>query len=299
MLVYLNGSFLDRGRAAVSVDDRGFLFGDGVYEVTRAHQGRLFEPERHLARLERGLDALRITPPPTLDRGALVAISDQLVRENGLSDGDATVYLQITRGAAERTHHFPPPGTRPSVFLSAQRLVVPDDVRARGASAITTADQRWARCDVKTIQLLPNVLAKQRAVAAGAFEAILTRDGVVTEGASTNVFASLDGVLRTHPLDHRILGGVTRAVVLELAGELGLAVSERALTVDELARVSELFLTATTVDVMPVVKLDGRPVGDGRPGSVARRLHEALRARVARPTPVAVRRAVASAEPAP
>ena len=247
MIVYLNGRYVDRTRATVAVDDRGFLFGDGVYEVTRARNGRLFEAARHLRRLERGLDALAVALPPALDSTALLEISERLLRDNRLDDGDATVYLQITRGAAEpRTHHFPPAGTPPTVFLSANPLAVPDDVRARGATAITTPDLRWERCDLKTVQLLANVLAKQQAVAAGAFEAILVRDGIATE--------------------------------------LGVSASQAPLSVRELFGASELFLTGTTVDVMPVVQVDGRAIGGHRPGPVARELHAALRARLVRDT---------------
>lgn len=281
MIVYLNGTYLERDRAAVSVDDRGFLFGDGVYEVTRATGGRLFEPERHLRRLARGLEGLGIAVRDGLEPAALIEISRRLLRDNRCTDGDATIYLQVTRGAAERTHHFPPPGTRPTVFLAAHRLVVPDEIRAAGADAITTEDLRWGRCDLKTVQLLPNVLAKERAVRAGAFEALLVRDGVVTEGASANLFAVIGDVIRTHPADQRILPGITREIVLELCAEQGLPVSERPIALGELAEARELFLTATTIDVMPVVRVDARAVGNGRPGPIARRLHAAIRARLA------------------
>src|SRR2546425_8400414 len=281
MLVYLNGEYLDHDHATVSVDDRGFLFGDGVYEGTRARNGRLFEPGRHLRRLGRGLEVLGIAPPAGFEPGGggLLEIADHLLRDDGLTNGDALVYLQITRGAAERTHHFPPAGTPRTVFLQANRLAVPDDVRVRGATAITTPDLRWERCDLKTVQLLANVLAKQQAVAAGAFEAILVRDGIATEGASTNLLAVIDGAMRTHPADHRILPGVTREVVLELATELGVSASEAPLSVRELFGASELFLTGTTVDVMPVVQVDGRAIGGHRPRPVARGAHAARRAR--------------------
>ncbi|HXQ28604.1 MAG TPA: D-amino acid aminotransferase [Gemmatimonadales bacterium] len=281
MTVYLNGVFLPRAKAQVSVDDRGFLFGDGVYEVTRARDGRLFEPGRHLGRLTRGLYGLGIAWPTGLDGVAIQNISERLLRENELETGAATVYLQITRGAAERRHAFPPPDTAPTVFLAVSRLAVPDEIRSRGASVITTPDLRWGRCDLKTINLLPNVLAKQQAVSAGAFEAILVCDGVVTEGASSNVFAVVDGTLRTHPATERILAGITREVVLELARELGLRTRDEALPLGELRRASEVMITATTADVMPVVQVDKRPVGDGQPGPVARALQTALRARMA------------------
>ncbi|HEU4628453.1 MAG TPA: aminotransferase class IV, partial [Gemmatimonadaceae bacterium] len=267
---------LPRDEARVSVNDRGFLFGDGAYEVTRAVNGRLFEAERHRRRLARTLRGLQIeVPEATLDE--LDAVAGRLLRENGLTEGEATIYLQVTRGAAvPRTHHFPPAGTPPTIYLAASRFVPPDALRARGASAVTVPDIRWARCDLKTVNLLPNALAKQRAVAAGADEAIFVRDGVVLEGAHTNVFAVLDGELRTAPATNLILPGVTRDVVLELARTAGLPVREYPLLHDELLAVSELFVTSTTSDVLPVVRVDGRPVGDGAPGSVAQRLHEAL-----------------------
>ena len=284
MTVYLNGIYLDHADAVVSVDDRGFLFGDGVYEMTRAHNGLLFEGERHFRRLRRGLDGLAITLPHGTDLSTLSDVSERLLEENQLTSGDATVYLQITRGAAPRKHQCPPPGTTPTVFLSASRLVVPDDIRQRGAAAVTTADVRWGRWDLKTINLLPNVLAKQEAVARGAFEAILVRDGVLIEGSSSNLFAVLDGVIRTHPATNQILAGITREVVLEIAAELALPAAEEPIRVADLARVSELMVTATTADVMPIVQLDGKPVRDGRPGPVARQLNAALRARIERAT---------------
>jgi D-alanine transaminase len=280
MTVYLNGAFLPRAEARVSVDDRGFLFGDGIYEVTRAREGRLFEGGRHLGRLARGLHGLAIAWPAGLDGSHIQAISERLLRDNDLESGDATVYLQITRGAAERRHQFPSPDTPPTVFIAATRLVAPDDLRVRGASVITAPDLRWGRCDLKTINLLPNVLAKQQAASAGAFETILIRDGIVTEGASSNVFAVVDGTLRTHPATERILPGITREVVLELARDIGVRSEDQAVPLAELRRASEVMVTATTADVMPVVQIDKRPVGDGAPGPVARALHAALRARM-------------------
>jgi D-alanine transaminase len=282
VLLYLNGAYLESADAHVSVDDRGFLFGDGVYEVTRALGGQLFACDAHLRRLARGMRELELRWPEGggLDAAALRAVSERLLRENGLVDAEAIVYVQITRGVAPRSHVFPPPGTAPTVYVAAWPFTPPDEVRARGAAAITIPDIRWGRCDLKTIQLLPNVLAKQQAAVAGAFDAVQVRDGVVTEGANTNVFALIAGVVRTHPTDRRILAGVTREVVLELARELGLPTREEAIAVAELPEASEVFLTGTTTDVMAVVRLDGRPVRDSRPGPVARQLHERLRERM-------------------
>ena len=282
MIVYLNGAYLAKGDARVSVDDRGFLFGDGVYEVTRVVRGQLFALDRHMQRLDRGLRALELGWPVGFGAAELTAVSERLLRDNQLVDGEAMVYVQITRGGdgIQRQHAFPPAGTPPTVFVSASRFTSPDEQRARGAAAITVPDVRWSRCDLKTIQLLPNLLAKQRAAAAGAYDAIQLRDGVVTEGAHTNVFTVMDGGLRTHPAGPHILSGITREIVIEIAGELGVRVREEPVRAAELPRAREVFFTGTTTDVMPVVQLDGKPVGDGRPGRVTLQLQDKLRERL-------------------
>ena len=275
MLVYLNGQYLPAERALVSANDRGVLFGDGVYEVTRAVHGRLFAVERHMRRLARGIAALGLELPPP-EQGALLEVSERLLKENGLTAGEAAVYIQVTRGAAVRTHQFPPAGTRPTVYAYAWALKPIAEVRAAGAQVITHPDLRWARCDLKTVNLLPNVLAKQKAAEAGAFEAVLVRDGVITEGSHTTIFGVVDGELRTYPLSNYILPGVTREIVLELAADAGIGVREVPILLEELEHVSELFLTSTTSDVLPIVGVDGRPVGTGRPGPVAARLYARL-----------------------
>jgi D-alanine transaminase len=286
-IVYLNGEYLPRGEARLSVDDRGFFFGDGVYEVTRAVQGRIFEAERHMRRLERGLRELRLEFHGPVD--TLLEAHERLLRENNLLDGQATVYLQITRGAAPRTHHFPPAGTPLTVFLSAGAFTPPDEARARGVPAVTYPDYRWTRCDLKTVNLLPAVMAKQHAVDHGAFETIFVRDTAITEGSHTNVFAVLDDEVRTYPNSNFVLPGVTRDVVVELARELGYRVNETPVFVHELPALQEVFLTGTTSDVMPVVQVDGRPVGNGRPGPVAKALHQALRVRLESTAPYVAR----------
>ena len=278
--VFLDGEYLDREQARLPLDDRGFLFGDGVYEVSRVVRGRVFQADAHWRRLSEGLRALAIDIAGHLDRERLDGLYARLIEENGLADGDATVYLQVTRGAAARTHGFPPPGTRPTIFASAAAFRIPRPAREEGLAAITQPDIRWARCDIKSVNLLPNVLAKQRAIEAGAFEAIFLRDGVVTEGASSNVFGVIDGVLRTYPLSNYILPGVTRGVVLQIAGELGIEVRERPILAEELPALDELFATGTATDVQPLVRLDDRPVGNGRPGPIATALREALEQRM-------------------
>ncbi|MGQ0539649.1 MAG: aminotransferase class IV [Gemmatimonadaceae bacterium] len=285
-VVYLNGLFLPRGEAKLSVDERGFFFGDGIYEVTRAIGGRLFEWGRHFQRLERGLGEMRLTPDITGEE--LETISHRLLRDNDLEAGEAAVYLQITRGAAPRTHHFPPAGTPCTIFLSATRFLPPHDVRAKGGTAVTFPDFRWARGDIKSLNLIPSVLAKQHAVDHNATEALFVRDGAMTEGSHTNVWGVLDGELRTYPESNYILAGVTRAVVLELAAELELPVRLMPIFTHEFARLEELFITGTTSDVMPIVALNGLPVGDGRPGRITSALYEALAARLAAAAPAPV-----------
>jgi D-alanine transaminase len=273
-IVYLNGQFLPRSEAKLSVDERAFFFGDGIYEVTRAIGGRLFEWGRHLRRLERGLREMRLTPSITGED--LEAISLRLLRDNDLTEGEATVYLEITRGAAPRTHHFPPPGTPCTIFLSATRLTLPHEVRAKGGTAVTFPDFRWARGDIKSLNLIPSVLAKQHAMDHSATEAIFVRDGAMTEGSHTNVFGVLDGKLRTYPESNYILAGITRDVVLALAAELGIPVRQMPIFTHEFPRLEELFITGTTSDVMPIVALNGLPVGDGQPGPITMSLYEAL-----------------------
>jgi D-alanine transaminase len=280
MQVYLNGEFIPRERAVVSVDDRGFLFGDGVYEVSRGLDGRVVDHERHARRLARNIEALSLSAAG-IDEDALQAISERLLAENGLGTGHATVYVQVTRGTAPRTHHYPDPAVvRSTVYVSASPFTPMDDARDSGVRVITVPDIRWGRCDIKAVNLLPNVMAKQEAVVAGAHEALFVRDGVVTEGAATSVFAVAGGAVLTHPLSTAVLPGVTREVVLELAHAARLPVREEPVGLDALLAADEVFLTSTTNDVMPVVAVDGRTIGAGRPGPVSRQLAEAFLGRV-------------------
>ena len=275
-VVYLGGEFVPRGRAAISIDDRGFLFGDAIYEVIRVVRGRFIEPERHLRRLARSLREVGL-PAPALD---LLGVATDLIRQNDLGGREATVYAQVSRGAAPRQHAFPPSGTPPTVLVTAMPFTPRTDLIASGVAVITLPDVRWSRCDIKSVNLLPNVLAAQRAAEAGAFEAILVRDGVVTEATRSNVLAVVGGVVRTHPTGPLILPGVTREVVLELASGAGIPVREEELGADELFAAEEVLLTGTTADVTPVVTVDGRAVGEGRPGPVGRRLGALLAERI-------------------
>lgn len=279
MTVYLNGQYLKAEDAKISVLDRGFIFGDGVYEVWRIVDGNLFEHDRHERRLKKGLKSIEIDVP---DRGVeeLAEVAERLINENGLARGEGTFYVEITRGVAPRTHAFPPKGTKPSVFAMASKFEVPHALREAGAKAITQPDVRWLRCDVKTVQLLPNCLAKQKASEAGALEAIFVRDGIVTEGTHTSVLGVKDGTLITHPLSPLILPSVTREVVLEIAREQGIPVKEHPFSQTDLFHLDELFVSGTTTDVTPIVEVDGRKIGSGKPGPVSRQLYAGLQARL-------------------
>ncbi|MDQ8154568.1 MAG: aminotransferase class IV [Gemmatimonadota bacterium] len=279
MIMYLNGQYVPREQALISVEDRGFIFGDGIYEGVRSVGGKMFEWGPHADRMINGLAGLRI-PFGAAQVNALEAVCEQVVEKNGLADGEAFLYLQVSRGAAPRAHGFPAGDVTPTVFVSASKLVVPRKLRDEGCAAITFADMRWKRRDWKTVNLLGNVLARQAASEAGAYEAILHEDGLVNEGAATNVFAVIDGVLRTHPLTPRILPGVTRKVVMELIAELGLPVREDAIPLDQLASAEEIFVCGSTTDVTPVVTVDGAPVANGKPGPMTVALREAFEARL-------------------
>jgi D-alanine transaminase len=275
-VVYVNGSFVPRAEARVSVEDRGFVFGDGVYEVLRAINGRLFATTFHNDRLERSLDGIRITLTGEDSPQRFVEIGKQLLRDNRLTDGEATLYIQVTRGATTRGHNFPPPEITPTVYISAARFTPYAELARTGTAAITHPDLRWGRCDLKTLNLLPNILASQTAKEKGAFEAMLIRDGIVTEGTRSNLFGVVDGALRTHPSDNHILPGITRSVLRNLAKDLSISIDDTPISVAEIPRLTELFLTGTTTDVMPVVKLDEKPVGSGKPGELTRRLQRVL-----------------------
>ncbi|HEX9287798.1 MAG TPA: aminotransferase class IV [Thermoanaerobaculia bacterium] len=270
MIVYLNGRFLPREDAKISPEDRGFLFADAIYEVVRFAAGRPYRLAEHLVRMRHGLTALQIAVEP----GFFPEVAVRLLEENRLGRDDALVYAQVSRGAAPRSHAFPPAGTPPTVFAFA-RLTDPPPP-PEGGRAILAPDERWGRCDVKTVMLLPNVLASQRAREADAIEAILVRDGIAWEGTKSNLFAVSGGVLRTAPKGPRILPGVTRAAALEAASGLGFRIEERPVAVEELFSCDEVFLASTTLWTYSLVEIDGRVIGNGRPGPVAVRIREAL-----------------------
>lgn len=276
--VYLNGEYIPKDQAKISVDDRGFLLADGVYEVTCFYEGVPFYQDRHLTRLRRGLGWMRIAFDPQV----MDDVSRQLVARNALERAPTSlVYLQITRGVAPRTHYFPKEPVAPTVYAFAKAWDRPTPERwDQGFAARTVPDRRWGRVDIKTINLLPNVMAFQEALDSGADDAILVKDGVAIEGAHQNFWGVFDGTAVTHPATQDILAGISRGVVLELCGELGIPVEERPIQVEELVQADELFFTGTTGEVRPCVNVDGRPVGDGSVGAVTRALSRAFHERV-------------------
>jgi D-alanine transaminase len=277
MIVYFNGAFMPKDQVCISPDDRGFLFADGVYEVMWAYDGRVFTEDRHFARLAHSLDALHIVMP---DLDELRSAGHELLARNGLGVGGARLYLQITRGVANRTHTFPEKPVTPTVYASAEPYAPPKTLWRTGVRTILVPDIRWSRCDIKSLALTPNVLASQRAKEAGAFEAILVRDGAVTEGSHTGLCAVFDGRVVTHPLTHHILGSVTRDVVLSLCDELGIPTLERPILEESLWLADELMLLGTTSGIVPVIEVDECPIGDGTPGPITLHLQSALWARM-------------------
>jgi D-alanine transaminase len=268
--VYLNGRFLPEAEAGISPLDRGFLFADAIYEVVRYDRGRPYRLSEHLERMREGLAAIQIAATTDFFEAA----GQRLLAENGLLEKDAFVYAQVSRGAAPRYHAFPPEGTTPTVFAFAREVDPPP--AAAGGRAILLTDERWGRCDIKSVMLLPNVLAAQTAREAGAVDAILVRDGFALEGTKANLFVVAKGVLRTAPNGPRILPGVTRSAAIAAARRIGLAVEERAFTVEEMYAAQEVFLASTTLWTYPLVAVEERPVGGGKPGPVARMIREAL-----------------------
>ena len=273
-LVFLNGEFLPLEQARIPVLDRGFLFGDGVYEVIPAYGGRLFRLEEHLERLDNSLKAIRIEPPH--GHAEWRSILERLIAGG---EGDQSIYLQVTRGAHSKRDHAIPPGLQPTVFAMASPISAPNPAIAeRGIRAVTRDDIRWHRCDIKAVTLLAAVLLRQEAADEDAMEAILVRDGLATEGAASNLFIIHGGVIITPPKGADLLPGITRDLVLELAAREGLAHREAPVPREQLEQAEEVWLTSSTREVMPVTHLDGRTVGDGRPGPHWCRMRDLYRA---------------------
>ena len=273
-IAYVNGRYRFMRDACVNVEDRGYQFSDGVYEVCEVRDGRLVDQPRHMARLERSLTELRIARP--MSPRALSMVMHEVVRRNRVSYG--IVYLQVTRGVARRDHGFPAVPVRPSVVVTARPLNLAKNqaTAAAGIRVVTMPDNRWPRVDIKSVSLLPNVLAKQAAREQGAHEAwYVDADGFVTEGASSNAWiVTRDGRLITRPVSHAILSGITRSVLIEVAAALQITVEERPFTPAEARAAAEAFVTSASQIVMPVVAIDDAPIGNGTPGPLSRRLRE-------------------------
>jgi D-alanine transaminase len=271
-IAYVNGRFVPKADAMVHIEDRGYQLADAVYEVWALFDGKLADPEGHFARLERSLSELSIDMP--MSRAALTTVLREAVRRNRVREG--LVYLQVSRGVAKRDHAFPTDPTPPSVVITVNRVdrAATEARAAKGVGVITVAENRWGRCDIKTVGLLPNALAKQKAREAGAVEAWFVDElGLVTEGASSNAWIlDGDGVLRTRDTQANILRGVTRLTLMDVAREAGLKVEERPFTPDEARGAKEAFITGAGSLVLPVVSVDGKPVGDGAVGPVAMKL---------------------------
>lgn len=270
--VYLNGNFVPENQATVSVFDRGFMFADGIYEVTAVLDGKLIDFDLHMARLARSLDAMALAVP--LDPKALLAIHRELIARNDLQEG--LVYLQVTRGAEDRNFLFPASGSALTVVLYTQsKVVLESPLARRGMNIIGLPDLRWGRSDIKTTQLLYACMAKEQAKAQGADDAWLVKDGHVTEGTSNNAFIiTQDGAVVTRGLSTALLPGITRGALISLVKEQNLRLEERAFTLEEAAQAAEAFVTSSTSFVYPVVTLDGQVIGDGTPGRLTRRLRE-------------------------
>ena len=273
MIVYFNGEFLPKAQLSISPDDRGFLFADGAYEVIRCYRGKLFQAIAHIKRLERSIGELRIDLPDVME---LFEVAQKLIEDNQLTSGQAIIYLQITRGVAPRTHRFPPEETPATVYAYAAPFKPHQNELDNGTKIILVSDTRWSRCDIKSISLLPNILAHQQAIDEGATEAVFVRDGVITEGAHTNFCGIFNGELVTAPISNYILAGITREIVLDLCRKLSIPVREFPIFESDLKKADELMLVGTTVEITPVVQVNDCQVGDGKPGPLTRKLQKAF-----------------------
>ncbi|MDB5370711.1 MAG: D-amino acid aminotransferase [Roseomonas sp.] len=273
-IAYVNGRYVPQRDASVNIEDRGYQFGDGIYEVVHLYDDRFIDEDRHLDRLERSLRAIRLPMP--LTRAALSLVLKEVARRNRVTEG--LLYMQVTRGVSHRDHPFPTIPVPPALVVTVKRIKpYPVSIANWGGNAITMPDLRWAHRDIKTVNLLPNVLARQAAKEQGAIEAILFDEatGTVTEGAATNFWIVDEaGVIRTRALSHSILPGCTRSALMSELAEAGIAFDERAFTLDEMKRAREAFITSATSFVKPILKIDGAPVGEGTPGPVTTKLFE-------------------------
>lgn len=275
MHVYLNGEIVRQDEAKVSVSDRGFVFGDGIYEVIRVTDGNLFREKEHLNRLQEGTNGLKINLSPDVFK-KIPEICRNLLEKNSHTTGEVTIYIQVTRGVSwPRAHTFPDPPVPPTLLVSTNPFTPHTELHKKGVDVITLSDLRWKRCNLKTIQLLPNILARQQATDSGVNSTLLIRDGVLTESPNANIFAVKENILYTFPVSNYILKGITRQVVIEIARDLGIEVREIPVREEEIYDLDELFFSGTTTDIQPVVEVNGRRLADGKPGPVVNKIQQA------------------------
>lgn len=275
--VYFNGKFLPKEEVKISPDDRGFLLADGVYEVARWYEGFFYDIDSHVTRLKRSLRELRITWNKADD---FPSVAVELIKRNNLENKPALVYLQVTRGAAKRTHTFPSPDVEPTIYAYVWGFIPDTLSKENGIKAMLKEDIRWARCDIKSVALLANTMSFQEAYESGSKECIFVRDGLITEGSRTNIFFVVDGTLVTHPESNNILSGVTRKNILRIARESGIEILEESLAVNSLGSVSEAFISNTSSEVTPVTDLGGNTIGNGHPGPITRLISEKFDAEI-------------------
>lgn len=274
--VILNGEIIERNEAHIDVEDRGYQFGDGVYEVIRVYNGKMFTAKEHLERFEKSAGNIGISVPYSLEE--LTSLLNQLILKNGIELG--SVYLQITRGISPRNHAFPHSETPTTIVAYTRQVDRPVGNMKSGVKAILTEDIRWLRCDIKSLNLLGNLLAKQKAVEAGCFEAIQHRGETVTEGSSSNVLIVKEGTIITHPADNLILNGITRKKLQQICSSNNMPLEERDFSIDELMQADEVLISSTTAEVMPIIEIDGKKVNGGVPGPVSKRLQELFEAEI-------------------
>lgn len=267
-----NDQIMER-KNVMDIEDRAYQFGDGVYEVIGVYDGTPLMMEEHMERLERSARELRLDLPAPISE--IKRNLEKLVEANGLNEG--IIYMQISRGVASREHAFPEPGTQAVTIAYTREETRQTDLEDNGGTAVLAEDIRWLRCDIKTLNLLPNVMAKQKAVENDAVEAILHRGNIVTEASASNVFIVKDDELYTHPADNYILNGITRRKIIQLSDELGIKVNEQTYTVDDLLKADEVFISATKQDIVPILKVNGQTIGDGRAGKITHKILQAFR----------------------
>lgn len=268
--VIYNGEIVERENVSIDIEDRGYQFGDGIYEVIRVYNGELFTKNEHIQRLYESAEKIEINIP--FEKNVFSAKLEELVHVNQLQTG--IIYLQITRGVSPRQHGFPTPAVEPTIVAYTKTMERPEELMKSGAKGLLVEDIRWLRCDIKSLNLLGNIMAKQKAAGAGCFEAIQHRGETVTEGSSSNVFIVKDGILKTHPAVNLILNGITRQVILRICKNNQIPVKEEAFTLNDFATADEIFISSTTSEIMPIIQLDENVIGDGKPGEITKQLQQ-------------------------